>query len=232
MAVDQGTGPNVVTPLAKATAAAPSYTEGIVSPLSQDLAGGLRVNATIGSVSVSSDATATAAAPSYTEGTANPLSQNLTGDLRTIAKIASAQTLATVTTVGTVTTVAAVTAITNALPTGTNAIGKVNINAGAAALTSAAVTFASSGDNTVVAAVSAKTTKVYRLMIVVAGATSIIFKDGAGTSLTGAMPIAANGSITLDFDGEPWFTGSTNTAFIINSSNAVQVSGIIYYINS
>lgn len=84
---------NITAPVAKATAAAPTITEGDVAGLSQDLSGNLRVAATIGSVSVSGDATATAAAPSYSEGTPNPISQNLTGDQRVIAKIAAAQTL-------------------------------------------------------------------------------------------------------------------------------------------
>lgn len=96
---------NITAPVAKATAAAPTITEGDVAGLSQDLSGNLRVAATIGAVSVSSDATATAAAPSYVEGTPNAISQNLTGDQRVIAKIAAAQTLATVTTVGTLTTI-------------------------------------------------------------------------------------------------------------------------------
>jgi len=87
---------------------------------------------------------------------------------------------------------------------------------------------AASGDTAAVAAASAKVTRVYRLFIVVGGATNITFKDGA-TALTGAIPLAANQSITLDFDGEPWFTCSNNSAFNINSSNAVQVSGRVYY---
>lgn len=114
---------NITAPVVKATAAAPTLTEGDVAGLSQDLSGNLRVLATIGTVSASFDATATAAAPSYTEGTANPISQNLTGDQRVIAKIAPAQTLATVT---------AVTAITNALPAGTNTLGGVTPVASAA----------------------------------------------------------------------------------------------------
>lgn len=94
---------NITSPIARATAAAPSLTEDDVAGLSQDLSGNLRVLATVGSITASFDATATAAAPSYSEGTPNAVSQNLTGDLRTIAKIAAAQTLATVTTVGTIT---------------------------------------------------------------------------------------------------------------------------------
>ncbi len=85
---------NPIAIIVKATAAAPTYTEGDQVQASSDLSGQLRVLATVGSVTVSMDATATAAAPTYLEGTANPLSQTLTGDLRTVAKIASGQTIA------------------------------------------------------------------------------------------------------------------------------------------
>jgi hypothetical protein len=99
------------------------------------------------------------------------------------------------------------------------------------ALTSAAITFSSSGDNTVVSAGAGQvTTRVHRLFIVVAGATSITIKNGAGASLTGAMPLSAGGSIVLDFNQEPWFKTSAATAFIINSSAAVQVSGMVDYV--
>lgn len=99
-------------------------------------------------------------------------------------------------------------------------------------LTGAAITFAASGDNTVVAAVASQTTKVYRMYFVVAGATNITIKNGAGASLTGAVPLAANGGMMLDFSSRPWYTTSTNTAFIINSSAAVQVSGRVEYVTS
>lgn len=99
-------------------------------------------------------------------------------------------------------------------------------------LTATPITFATSGDNTVVAAVAAKTTRVYRIFFVCAAGTVITIKNGAGTALTGAMTMGAGGAFMLDFQAEPWFTCSANTAFIINSSNAVQVSGAVYYVNA
>lgn len=71
---------------ARATAAAPSYSEGTDQPISQTLDGALRISGTINATSA---ATATAAAPSYIEGAASAFSQNLTGDLRTISKLAA-----------------------------------------------------------------------------------------------------------------------------------------------
>lgn len=98
--------------------------------------------------------------------------------------------------------------------------------------TQAAISFSASGDNTVVAAVSAKTTRIYQITYVCSGATAITIKNGAGASLTGAMAFNAGGSLTLDFVPNPRFVTSTNTAFILNSSNAVQVSGWVDYTQS
>jgi len=93
----------------------------------------------------------------------------------------------------------------------------------------APINFSASGDNTVVAAVAGKWIKVVRLYLVVGGATNITFKDGSAISFSGAMPMAANGAIVLDVaDTLLWFNATGN--FVINSSNAVQVSGEVYYI--
>lgn len=96
-------------------------------------------------------------------------------------------------------------------------------------LTSAAVDFSSSGDNTVIALTAGKRILIHRLWLVCTGATALTFKDGAATSLSGAVSMSANGGLTFDTTGEPWFVTSLATAFIINSSNAVQVSGMVYY---
>lgn len=70
--------------------------------------------------------------------------------------------------------------------------------------------------------------RVYRLILVCTGATNIKFQDGS-TDLTGAMALAANGSITLDNSGEPWFVCTAGNAFAINSSASTQVSGAVWY---
>ena len=103
------------------------------------------------------------------------------------------------------------------------------IAGGDKALSSAVINFAASGDNTVIAAGgTGKVNRVYRLFLVVGGATNITFKRGA-TALSGPIPLPANGAITLDFEAEPWFECADNEAFLINSSAAVQVSGTIYF---
>jgi hypothetical protein len=67
-------------------------------------------------------------------------------------------------------------------------------------------------------------TKLYRLVLMFAGPTNLTFKDGT-TPLSGPMPFIANQGLVLDFSGDPWYEGSLNTDFIINSSVGVQMSG-------
>lgn len=117
------------------------------------------------------------------------------------------------------------------LNTGSNAVGTVGVTPGAAALTSVKIDTNSSGDLSLVVATTAKSTKFYRLLLVAAASTTITVKDGA-TTLTGAITLGTGGSIILDYSGEPWWTGSVNTAFIINNSAAVQISGTAYYVLS
>jgi hypothetical protein len=95
---------------------------------------------------------------------------------------------------------------------------------------SAPINFSGLGDNTVIAAASNGPINVYGIMFTVAGATNITFKSAA-TLLSGAMIFTGNGSsmtIAIDMD-EPYFTCVPGNAFIMNSSLAVQVSGIVYY---
>lgn len=100
----------------------------------------------------------------------------------------------------------------------------------APALQSAIINSAAGGDLVIVAAVAGQSVRVYRLILFAITASNITMKDGAGTSLTGAMTIGAGGSIQLPFDGEPWFTTTAGNSFIVNSSAAVQVSGRAYFV--
>lgn len=97
-------------------------------------------------------------------------------------------------------------------------------------LTSAVVNGALLGDNVLVAAVAGQVIRVYRLILVFAGACTVtIYNGAAGAALTGAMSMSQYGSIVLDFDGEPWFTTTAGLAFVANLSAGVQMSGCVYY---
>ena len=84
------------------------------------------------------------------------------------------------------------------------------------------------GTITAIAGVTGSVIKVYKLFLVVTGAVTITFEDGS-TALSGAMALSANGAITLDLDGQPWFPCSVGNAFNIIQSATTQVSGTVYY---
>lgn len=91
------------------------------------------------------------------------------------------------------------------------------------------IDFTAAGDNTAKSAVALNRINIHRIWIVVGGITNLTFKDGAGVSLTGAVPMSANGGLTFDLSGEPWFVTTVGNAFIINNSAGVQVSGGMWY---
>lgn len=93
---------------------------------------------------------------------------------------------------------------------------------------SAPVSFSGSGQNALVAGVPGGAISIVKILLVVAGATNITFQDGS-TNLSGAMPISANGSFVLDLDLFGWYLSSIGNPINLNSSNAVQVSGTVYY---
>ncbi len=90
------------------------------------------------------------------------------------------------------------------------------------------INFSSSGDNIVVFGVTGKSVLMFRGMGTVSADTVLTFKDGS-TSLTGPMTLYAGGSFTYDFSGIPWFQTSLGNNLVINSTNPVQISGVIYY---
>jgi hypothetical protein len=106
-------------------------------------------------------------------------------------------------------------------------MGSVSLYPRLPLLLRAAINFSSSGDNTIIAADTVNRIIIHRIWLVVGGATNITFKDNLPSPA--AVPLGQYGGITFDATGEPWFITNTNTAFIINSSSAVQVSGEVYY---
>lgn len=102
------------------------------------------------------------------------------------------------------------------------------------ALTNASVSASSSGENTLISGTASQTIRVFKIALVAASAVNVSFKNAAGgTSLTGAIPLTANGAMVLESnDGEPLFVSATAGAFILNLSAAVAVTGFIQYVKS
>jgi hypothetical protein len=84
------------------------------------------------------------------------------------------------------------------------------------------------GDTTLVAAVAGQKTRVYGVRLNAAAPTTVQLKDGAGTVLE-VFNLVAGVPYILELREQPYYTGSVNTAFILNSSLAVQVDGELEY---
>lgn len=123
-----------------------------------------------------------------------------------------------------------------ALPAGTNNIGDVDVLSELAVSTAtiqrAAISAASSGDNTLVAAAGAgNSIRVVSLFLVAITAVTVRFESGAGgTALSGVMSIGANGGIVLPYNPAGWFETADNTLLNLELGGAVQVSGSLSYI--
>ena len=127
-----------------------------------------------------------------------------------------------------------------AITAGTNLIGRVSssdetstLYDGTTALTPkfAIIDAATSGDNTLVAAVVGKKIRVLACFLVAAGAVTARFESGAGgTAKTGQMNLAANGGFVLPYNPVGWFETASNTLLNLELSGAVSVDGSLVYI--
>ena len=105
-------------------------------------------------------------------------------------------------------------------------MGQVTLYPRLPLLLRAPINFSSSGNTTVIPADSINRIIIHLIWLVVGAATNLTFVDNLPSPA--AIPMAANGGITFDATGEPWFITDPNTDFIINSSTGVQVSGECY----
>jgi hypothetical protein len=89
---------------------------------------------------------------------------------------------------------------------------------------------ASSGDNTLVAAVANRRIRVYNFVLVSAGAVAASFEDGAGgTELTGDMPLNDGTVVNPGFDPHGHFETSLGTLLNLELSGSVAVDGYLCY---
>lgn len=145
--------------------------------------------------------------------------------------------------------------IASAIPAGTNNIGDVDVatmpvqdrltdNVGAALQTDvimndttaltpkfAIIDAATSGDNTLVAAVNPKKIRVLSCYLIASAAVTARFEDGAGgTAKSGQMQLGANGGFVLPFNPVGWFETTANTLLNLELSGAVSVDGGLVYV--
>ena len=94
------------------------------------------------------------------------------------------------------------------------------------------VNISSSGDSVLVAAISGKRIYLMDLALIVAGATTITFKDGSTGTSFGPFIMPAAMTFTLQNSGgihQAYASAGPGNNLVLNSSSAVQISGIIRY---
>lgn len=97
---------------------------------------------------------------------------------------------------------------------------------------SADINDSTSGNNTIVAAAGAGIRiAVLGCMIISDGTVDVRWEDGAsGTAKTGQIPLQAREGFVMPIGPQPWFVGSANTLLNLELSAAVNVHGIVSYV--
>lgn len=95
----------------------------------------------------------------------------------------------------------------------------------------AKISASSSGDNTIVAAVTNYKIRPVQIMLISAGTVNVTFQDGAGgTALTGAIPLIANVGFNSGYCPVAHMETSFSALLNISLSGAVLVAGWIVYV--
>ena len=93
----------------------------------------------------------------------------------------------------------------------------------------AAINFSTNGDNVVISSPANGPILVYGISFTVAGVTNITFKNGT-TAQSGGFVFTGNGSsMTFPISESPVYFCDPGNNFVMNSSQAVQVSGSVWY---
>lgn len=96
------------------------------------------------------------------------------------------------------------------------------------------IAVASSGDNTIVAAVATKKIRVLSLFVVAAGDVTVYFVDGANTAVAGdgtnGLTLTSSSGFTLNENRFGWFETAAGQSLDINLDGATTVGGSLTYI--
>lgn len=95
-------------------------------------------------------------------------------------------------------------------------------------MATAPISASSSGDNTIVPAVTGKKIVVKGVVVVAAGTVSVKWRSGS-TDKTGAVPLVANGGYVLPVSTVGWLETVAGEALVLNLSGAVLAAGHIVY---
>lgn len=124
------------------------------------------------------------------------------------------------------------TQVANPLPTqATMEVSQVSSLGTIATPQYAVINTSATGDTSIVAAVTGKVIRVLSYVIVADSAVAAKFTSGAaGTALTGAMSLSANGGVAAPFNPVGHFQTASNTALVLNLSAAVGARGHLTYV--
>jgi hypothetical protein len=94
----------------------------------------------------------------------------------------------------------------------------------------APIDVATSGNNTLVAAVSGKRIRVLAAILISAGSVNVRFESGAdGAALSGQMALTANSGFTMPYNPAGWFESVAGALLNLELSAAVSVDGFLVY---
>lgn len=89
-----------------------------------------------------------------------------------------------------------------------------------------AISASASGDNAILAAITAKRIRLVAVALTAAGAVNVKWKSGASTDLSSAMVLAASGDgFVLPYNVAGWVETAAGEALNLNLSGAVAVTG-------
>lgn len=110
-------------------------------------------------------------------------------------------------------------------------IPRVDIaNTGAVGSGAAIIDAATSGNNTLVAAVAGKKIRVMSAFMVASGTVTARFESGAdGTALSGQINLIANTGFVLPWNPDGWFETAAATLLNLELSGTVSVDGSLTY---
>ena len=94
----------------------------------------------------------------------------------------------------------------------------------------AVIDTATSGDTTIVAAVTGKRIRVHSVVLVGGGSVTARFESGAGgTALTGQMTLATGSVVEMGWNPAGWFETADGALLNLELSGATTVDGCIVY---
>jgi hypothetical protein len=94
----------------------------------------------------------------------------------------------------------------------------------------AVIAASTSGDNTIVAAVTGKIIRVYAVVLVSAGTVTVRWESGAsGTALTGQVPLVASSGYAPPFNPFGHFETAASALLNLELSDTIAVAGWLTY---